>query len=587
MALDGVVLSNILGELKQKLIGGRVDKVYQPERDEIIISIRSLGNNYKLLLTSNASHARIHLTEIQKENPMTPPVFCMMLRKHIAGGKIIDIEQPNFERILNLSIEAVNEMGDNTVKKLIIEIMGKHSNIILTDESNNIIDSIKHISHDTSSVREVLPGKAYSLPPSQGKLDLIKLDYDSFINNVSIKKGMKIQEILYKAYSGISPALASEICFESNVLSDSYLEQLNKEDLDSIFKTFNNLKNIILNNNFKPEIIIDEANKKIIDFSSIEMKQYSSLKKQSYDSISKLLENFYKEKDNSSRIKQKSHDLHKLIMSNIDRCLKKREIQIKTLKDIADRDKWRVYGELITANIYSIQKGMTNFETTNFYDENMTTIKIKLDSELTPVENAQRYFNKYNKAKRTFIALQQQINQNDNELKYLEAILSALDNSADESNIIDIHTELFEQGYIKKRKAKKGEKLKKTKPLHFISSEDFDIYVGKNNKQNDELTLKFASSNDMWLHTKDIPGSHVIIKTKGYEIPSQTILEAAYLAAFYSKGRNSSNVPIDYTLKKYVKKPNGAKPGMVIYEDNKTLFVTPSEEIINSIKALN
>ncbi len=586
MALDGVALSNVTYELNKLLVGGRVDKIYQPEKDEIIISIRSLGNNYKLLLTSNANHARIHLTQTQKENPNTPPMFCMLLRKHIAGGKIISIEQPNFERILNINIESLNEMGDNTVKKLVIEIMGKHSNIMLVDENSTILDSIKHISHDTSSVREVLPGKKYVLPPSQDKLNILNLDKTSFIEIINTKKGLKLQNVLYQSYTGISPALASEICFRADIDSSMYPEQLTNSNIETLFNIFSDLKTIILNGDFKSEIIIDEQNKKIIDFSPIEMKQYSNFKKENYNSISTLLENFYKEKDNSTRIKQKSHDLHRLLMTNIERCLKKKEIQNKTLKDIADRDKWKNFGELITSNIYSIQKGMTNFETQNFYEEDMPLIKIKLDPELTPVENAQRYFNKYNKAKRTFIALQEQIKQNDEELIYLETTLSSLENSSDEVNIIEIHGELSEEGYIKKRRLKKGEKLKKTKPLHYISSEDYDIYVGKNNKQNDELTLRFASSNDIWLHTKDIPGSHVIIKTKGSQIPEQTILEAGYLAAFYSKGRNSSNVPVDYALKKHVRKPNGAKPGMVIYEENKTLYITPDEEFIKTLKEI-
>lgn len=593
MALDGVVLSNIAYELKNLLLGGRVDKIYQPENDEVIISIRSLGNNYKLLLTANASHPRIHLTQISKDNPMTPPMFCMVLRKHIAGGKIIAIEQPNFERILNIHIESLNEMGDMTTKKLVIEIMGKHSNIILLDENNIVLDSVKHISHDTSSVREILPGKSYVLPPSQNKLNMLsQLDWDSFILLTS-KKEFNLQNTIYRSYTGISPILASEICFRAETSANAQNGEFSEayggllfEDLQTVILAFDEIRKIVLENKFTPEMIIDEANKKIIDFSSVEMTIYNNFKKEHYESISELLEKFYNEKDSSTRMKQKSHDLHRLLMSNIERCVKKREIQNKTLKDIADRDKWKTFGELITSNIYSLEKGMTNFETQNFYEESMPTINIRLDAELTPVENAQRYFNKYNKAKRTLTALQEQIIQNDNELSYLEAILSSLDNSSDEANIIEIHQELSQEGYIKKRKAKKGEKFKKTKPMHYISSEDFDIYVGKNNIQNDELTLHFASSNDMWLHTKDIAGSHVIIKTKGFGIPDETIREAACLAAFYSKGRNSSNVPVDYTLKKNVKKPSGAKLGMVIYEENKTLYVTPDEEIIKLIKQI-
>lgn len=586
MALDGVAVANIAYELKELLLGGRVDKIYQPEADELIMAVRSLGNNYKLLLTANASHPRIHLTQVQKENPMVAPMFCMVLRKHIAGGKIIAIEQPNFERILNIHIESLNEMGDSTVKKLVIEIMGKHSNIMLLDENDTVLDSIKHVSHDTSSVREVLPGKKYVLPPSQDKLNILELTKESFTNVITAQKGVKIQEIIFGSYTGISPILASELCNRAELDGSQYSEALTPCDVEKLFNVLDCLRNIIIEGRFAPEMIIDEANKKIIDFSSTEMTLYDGYSKECYRSISSLLENFYYQKDNSTRMKQKTHDLNKLIHLNIERCTKKREIQNKTLKDIKDREKWKKYGELITSNIYQIEKGQTFFETQDFYEESLPLVKINLDAEQTPVENAQRYFNKYNKAKRTFAALQEQIEQNDAELKYLEQLQTLLNNSQDEANIIEIHAELSEQGYIKKRKLKKGEKVKKTKPMHYVSSEEYDIYVGKNNVQNDELTLRFASSNDLWLHTKDIPGSHVIIKTKGFGIPEETILEAAQLAAFYSKGRHSSSVPVDYTLKKNVKKPNGAKPGMVIYEDNKTLYVTPDEAIIKTLKEI-
>lgn len=586
MALDGVALSNIVYELKKLLLGGRIDKIYQPEQDEIVLSVRSLGNNYKVLFTANASHPRVHITQITKDNPAFPPMFCMVLRKHISGGKIVGIEQPNFERIMNVKIESLNEMGDNTVKTLVIEIMGKHSNIMLLDENNIVLDSIKHISHDTSSVREILPGKKYILPPSQDKFNILELDREIFMQALNSKTGIKIQNIIYQTYTGISPILASEICHRAKVEASLYSEQLTQQDKESIYENMQILKENIIAGNFEPQIIKDEENNKIIEFSSVDMTMYNNFQKQYFDSISQLLEEFYHAKDSVSRMKQKSHDLHRLVLSNIERCVKKKEIQNKTLKDIEDREKWKKWGELITSNIYAVQKGMTSFETQDFYEEDMPIIKIKLDPELTAVENAQKYFKKYNKAKRTFQALQEQIRQNNEELEYLNTILTAIENSSDENNIIEIHSELAEEGYVKKRKLKKGEKLKKTAPLHYVSSEGFDIYVGKNNKQNDELTLKFASSNDMWLHTKDIPGSHVIVKTKGFGIPEDTIIEAALLAAFYSKGRNSSSVPVEYTLKKNVKKPNGAKPGMVIYEENKTLYVTPDENTVKEIKQI-
>jgi len=585
MAFDGVTISNIIYELKEKIIGGRIDKIYQPENDEIIMSIRNFGNTYKLLLTANASNPRIHFTAINKDNPAQPPLFCMVMRKHIVSGKIIDIVQPDFERIVNIYIESINELGDYSTKKLILEIMGRHSNLILTDENDIILDAIKHITHDKSSVREVLSGKKYVLPPSKNKYNTIELNKDNFLEAFNSKINYKIQEIIYKSYNGISPIMASEICNCSKLNPALYGKELNNVQIDNLYVSFHNLVDKIKSNIYNPEIIFDDKGK-VIEFSSIEMTQYNNYNKQKFESISELLEFYYKNRDVVYRMNQKSQDLKKLIQQNIERCVKKKNIQIKTLKEISNREKYKLYGELITANIYSIQKGMTMLKTQNFYDNNCSDIEIPLDSNLTPSENAQKYFKKYNKEKRTFAAVQIQMKQNDEELKYLESVLSSVQNSVDEQDIREVRQELAEQGFIKKSKniKSKHKNIKKSKPLHFKSSDGFDIYIGKNNKQNDELTLRFAKPHDIWLHTKDIPGSHVIIVTDGKNVPERTLNEAAMLAAFYSKGKNSSLVPIDYTVKKNVKKPSGAKPGMVIYESNKTAYITPSEDYINKIK---
>lgn len=584
MAFDGITISNIINELNEKVVGGRIDKIYQPEKDEIILTIRSFGNVYKLLITSNASQPRLHITDKNKNNPMQPPLFCMVLRKHIASGKIIKITQPNFERIISIHIESINELGDYSTKQLIIEIMGKHSNIILTDENLTILDCIKHISHEQSSVREVLPGKTYCFPPSKDKINTLNLNKDEFLKILKENLNLKIQKFIYQSYNGISPVMASEICFRAKINSDTFTEELNEEQILNIYNEFYNIVSLIKTNQFSPETMSDK-NKKLVEFSPIEMKQFNFLDKKKYDSISELLESYYSEKDISYRINQKSQDLKKLITQNIERCVKKKDIQIKTMKQISKRDTYKLYGELITANIYAVKKGMTEFNTINFYDENCLEISIPLDTNLTPSENAQKYFKKYNKEKRTFSALKTQIKQNDEELKYLDTILNSLQNSSDEQDIAQIRDELINEGYIKRKKQSKAKQTqKKAKPIHFISSDGYDIFVGKNNIQNDELTLKFAKSNDMWLHTKDIPGSHVIVVSNGKNIPDNTLNEAANLAAYYSKGKNSSLVPVDYTLKKNVKKPSGAKPGMVIYETNKTAYITPSEEIINKIE---
>jgi predicted ribosome quality control (RQC) complex YloA/Tae2 family protein len=582
LALDGVTVSNIVYELREKLLGGRIDKISQPERDEIILSVRSLGQNYKLLFTAGASSPRVHITTRPKENPMAPPLFCMVLRKHIANGKIIAIDQPDFERIVIFTIESVNEMGDFCTRKLIIEIMGKHSNLILTGEAGEILDSAKRISFETSSVREVLPGKTYVFPPSKEKISPLCADEAGFMS--VLKDGNKIQNALYQSYNGISPIMASELCYRSGIDPSSYVAELSAGDKARLYTEFSAFVLEIHAGDYVPMLFFDEKEKPF-DFACVKMLQFAHLKSRRFETVSELLETFYAAKDAVYRSNQKSQDLKKLVQLNIERCVKKKDLQQKTLKDIANRGLYKTYGELLTANIYAVEKGMSAFVTLNYYEEKLPEIKIPLDPNKSAAENAQRYFKRYAKEKRTFTALQEQIKKNDEELHYLEGILAALQNALQEGDIEESRNELADGGFVKKRKLKKGMiRQKKTKPYCYLSSDGFRIYVGKNNRQNDELTLKFANGGDYWLHTKEIPGSHVIIKTGGVSVPERTLNEAAMLAAFYSKARDSSLVPVDYTMKKNVKKPSGAKPGMVIYETNKTAYVTPDERIVASLK---
>ena len=562
---------------------GRIDKVYQPEKDEIILGIRSMGQAYKLLLTSNASNPKFHFTQTNPSNPMTPPLFCMVMRKHLQSGKIIKIEQPDFDRILNIYVESLNELGDYSVKKLVLEIMGRHSNIILTDENNTILDCIKHIGHDTSSVREVLPGREYTLPPSQGKINTLELDNNNFNEVLENNPSFEIQSVIYKNYTGISPIAASEICYRANVNGSTPVEALTDIQKEIVFNKFAELVEDIKANRFYPESITNEKGK-TIDFSPIEMTQFNGLEIKKYTSISELIESFYANRDFAYRIGQKTQDLRKLITQNIERCIRKKDIQMQTLRSIKNRDELRLKGELLTANIYSIKKGMTTVELPNYYSENQELVAIELDSNKTPSENAQKYYKAYNKAKRTFEALKDQIKSNDEELAYLESVLTSVNNCTDEQDVKEIRRELREEGYVKKVKNQKDKSKKHSVPLHFISQDGFDIYVGKNNIQNDELTLKFARPRDIWMHTKNIPGSHVIIVANGQTIPDTTLNEGAMLSAFYSKAKNSSKVPVDYTEKKNVKKPNGSKPGFVIYETNKTAYITTSEEEIKKIR---
>ena len=583
MAFDGITVSAIKDEIEDKILGGRIDKVYQPEKDEIILGIRSMGQAYKLLLTSNASNPKFHFTQTNPSNPMTPPLFCMVMRKHLQSGKIIKIEQPDFDRILNIYVESLNELGDYSVKKLVLEIMGRHSNIILTDENNTILDCIKHIGHDTSSVREVLPGREYTLPPSQGKINTLELDDNNFKEVLGNSPSFEIQSVIYKNYTGISPIAASEICYRANANGSTPVEALTDIQKEVIFNEFAKLVEDIKANRFYPESITNEKGK-TIDFSPIEMSQFNGFEIKKYTSISELIESFYANRDFAYRIGQKTQDLRKLITQNIERCIRKKDIQMQTLRSIKNRDELRLKGELLTANIYSIKKGMTTVELPNYYSENQELVAIELDSNKTPSENAQKYYKAYNKAKRTFEALKDQIKSNDEELAYLESVLTSVNNCTDEQDVKEIRRELREEGYVKKVKNQKDKSKKHSVPLHFISQDGFDIYVGKNNIQNDELTLKFARPRDIWMHTKNIPGSHVIIVANGHTIPDTTLNEGAMLSAFYSKAKNSSKVPVDYTEKKNVKKPNGSKPGFVIYETNKTAYITTSEEEIKKIR---
>ncbi|MCL2592502.1 MAG: NFACT family protein [Defluviitaleaceae bacterium] len=574
MPLDGIAVSSIKHELKTKILGGRIDKIGQPEPDELILSIRNNGQNHRLFLSANPSNPRVHFVTKNKENPIIAPLFCMVLRKHLQNGKITSIIQPKFERIIEFYIESVNEMGDLSTKKLVVEIMGKHSNIILVSQDGMVLDAIKHVSYDKSSLRQVLPGRDFEPAPSQNKISPLELNQENF--EISIKaKEQKISESIYKSYTGISPVMASEICTRAGLNPSLHTSEIVYENHKQLYDMFVSVVNDIKEKQFAPEIIYDKSGKPV-EFSAFSLDMYKTFDKKMIDSISEVLENFYKEKDQVYRTSQKTTDLRKLIQNNIERLVKKKGILLKTQRDIENRELYKVYGELITANIYSVKKGMTMLRTINFYDENHAEIEIELDSTLTPSENAQKYFKRYNKEKRTHIALIEQFSQLEEDLFYLDSVLNTLNSPLLESDIKEIREELYEAGFIKKRtQAKKGEKPKKSALLTYTSKDGFLVYVGKNNKQNDEITFKIAESWDIWLHAKNIPGSHVLIKTEGREVLDSTIEEAAKLAAYYSKSKDESLVAIDYTAKKNVKKHPSKKLGMVTYENYKTANVEP------------
>ena len=585
MAFDGILLNCVINELKGKILNGRIDKIHQPEKDEINILIRNKGNNYRLLLSANPNNSRIHLTHINKDNPLSAPMFCMLLRKHLTGGRIIDIEQPNFERIAVIHIKSKDELGDLTVKKLIIEIMGKHSNIILVDEANKILDSIKHVSHEMSRVRQVLPGKQYASPPSQGKQNPLEQEFESVIEFIEGSNcSQKPDKIISSGFTGISRVSAREIVFRAIGHKEYSLKNFLPKDKNKLASSFIEFFEMIKAEKFHPCILKDDEGTPI-DVFPVKFYHYPLDYQEDFDSVSEALELFYWERDKRDRIKQRSSSLHRLLNTNLERAQNKLGVLLEEMRNAEKAETYKLWGELITANIYNIPKGAKEVQLVNYYDESGATVAIPMDPKKTPAQNAQIYFKKYNKAKNALDMVGKQIEQTREEIDYLENQLHNLEKCTDESEIDEIREELIKEGYLKNNQRKK--RLPKTapsRPHHFISSDGFDIFVGKNNAQNDRLTLRTASPEDIWMHTKDIPGSHVIIKTQGRNVSDSTLYEGAMLAAYFSKAKSSSNVPVDYCLRKNVKKPKGAKPGMVIYENYNTIYVTPSETEIGKMR---
>lgn len=580
MPLDGTVVSNIAYELKNKLFGCRIDKIYQPEKDEIILSIKSVKEVYKLSLTSNPSYPKIHITEDKKENPQLAPMFCMLLRKHLINGRIMDIIQPNFERIIEIHILSIDQIGDKSIKRLIIEIMGKHSNIILVDENNKVLDSIKHITNAISSVREVYPGTDYFVPKSN-KINPLEVSKESF-NKIfeNTHQTNEISNTLINNFIGFGKILANEIEYRFFVNN-----KLNIVNIELLWDVFYEFIQKIKDNKFIPALYFEENNNIPNDFSSINLLQLTNYSSQSFESISQVIEKFYVQKDTQNRMSQKTESLRKSVTLLLDRDRRKLANHEQKTLECADRDKYKIWGELILSNIYAISAGSKQFEAVNYYTPNQDLITIKLDENLSPSENAQKYFKKYNKLKRTENSSLHLIDELNTEIDYLGSVLYNIENCILEDDINQIKTELSNEGLIKKSSNNKKKSNIKSKPMSFKSSDGFKILVGKNNIQNDELTLKIASKSDIWLHTKKIHGTHVIIRNENNEVPDTTLFEAATLAAYYSKAKNSSNVEIDYTTVKNVKKSSGAKPGMVIYVNYKTIVVNPDSELIEKLKA--
>ncbi len=569
MAFDGFTTANLQYELSRELTGGYISKIIQPEPDELLLTVKAPGGNRRLLLSANPSLPLVHLTESNKTAPMTAPVFCMLLRKHIGGGKILDILQPSLERILVFIIEHRNEMGDLCRKKLILELMGKHSNIIFADENDQILDAIRRVPAHVSSVREVLPGRPWFIP--RMKTDPLTASENVFIEAV-FSQPQTLSKALYTSLTGFSPAMAEELCSRACIDSSRSAREFSSVGKQHLYHTFSRMMDEVRNREFEPAVFYQNGVPQ--DFSCLHTERYADNDKKIYSSISALIEGYYAEKESITRIRQKSSDLRRILTTAQERTAKKLHLQEKQLKDTEKLDRYRIYGELLNTYGYECSPGDKSLTAVNYY--NNETVTIPLDPTLSAGENAKKYFDRYNKLKRTAAACRELIASTSAELAYLDSIHSSLEIAADEADLAEIRRELMDAGYIRKKtESRKNRSQKKSSPLHYLSSDGFDIFVGKNNFQNDELTFSVADGNDWWFHAKQIPGSHVIVRTRGKELPDRTFEEAASLAAWYSSGRNSEKVEIDYTQKKNVKKPNGSRPGFVIYHTNYSMVVRP------------
>lgn len=573
MAFDGIVVAALADEFDKALTGGKIAKIAQPETDELLLTVKNKGETRRLLISASAALPFFYLTEQNKPGPVTAPAFCMMLRKHIANGRIVSVSQMGLERILIIEIEHLNEMGDLCRKKLVTEIMGKHSNIIFCDEQNMILDSIKHISANISSLREVLPGKTWFLPEELQKLNPLEADEPSFQKTV-LKKPLPLFKAIYTSYAGISPLTAQELVYRSALDASLPANALSETEAAHLAHQFMLMMDGIFQKDFDINIVYENGAPK--DFSAISLTLFPKDAAKSFSSISTVVEQFYAEKSLYTRMKAKSADLRKIVHTLMERNVKKLDLQEKQLKDTEKRETYRIYGELLTAYGYNLPDGVKEATVHNYYDD--TQLTIPLDPDLTPIENAKRYYNKYAKAKRMFEATTVQIAQTREEIAHLDSIDMELSIAADENDLKVIKSEMQQFGFIKKHAQglKKGEKQPKAgKPYHYVTEDDFHIYVGRNNYQNEELTFDFADGSDFWFHAKGIPGSHVIVKTGGRELPDRVYELAGNLAAYYSKGRENDKVEVDYIQRKHVKKTPGGKPGFVIYHTNYSLVAKP------------
>lgn len=580
MALDGIFLSKIKQELTEKAVGLRIDKVQQPARDEIVLNLRGRQGSYRLLICVRADSPRIHFTSYPIDNPAVPPMFCMLLRKHLTGALITGIRQLGLDRVLFIDLSAVNEIGDKVGLTLCIEIMGKCSNLILTDENGKIIDSAKRVDFTTSSVRQILPSMQYTLPPSQNKLNIEENSVKTLVDAISSLRGKYLSSAVMGVLEGVSPVVAREIAYRCTG-DDLAVESLTQTQLLKLEELLDSIKSSLSKSPTVYMLLTKEGKPKDLSFTDI--RQYGDMMLvREYESVSELLDDFYYERDRINRINHRGHELIKLVGNLLERSVRKVNLRREELKRCEEKDKLKLYGELITANIHLLEKGALFYEVPNYYDE-MKTVRIPCNPALSPMQNANKYYKDYRKAQTAQVMLEKLIVDGENEISYLESVLDSLSRAATDSELSSIRQELVMGGYAKNKTAKKQRPPKELAPIEFCSTDGYRIFVGRNNIQNDKLSMKTANNNDMWLHAHAFPGSHVIIENKGGEVSDLSIEQAAAIAALYSKASETSLAEVDYTKVRNLKKPVGAKPGKVIYHEYYSIIVKPDKELAKKL----
>ena len=585
MPLDALCLSGVVHELQNALSGAKIDKIYQPGRDEVVLALRAPAGNVKLLLSASPSHPRAHLTQISRENPDKPPMFCMLLRKHLSGARLLELVQPPMERVVDLRLEALDELGDRVERRLVLEAMGRHSNLILLDGEGRIMDCLRRVDSDMSARRQVLPGLFYRLPPAQEKLDPSSLDRAALESALAAApEESQADKWLLDTFGGLSPIICRELAFRAGGATDARLHQMGEGGRSRLLDELEGLLRSVQENSFTPVMLEKEGHPS--DFTFQPISQYGpAVSCVPFPSFSALLDRFYEQRENQERVRQRGQDLIRSVTNARDRAARKIGLQEQELAATRDRERLRQFGDIITSNLHAMEKGMSRLTAADFYDPECPQIHIPLDPLLTPQQNAAKYYKEYNKAKTAESILTLQLEKGRRDLDYLNSVLEAIALAEGERDLQEIRQELTDTGYLRRpSKARDRGKRVASKPMEFRSSSGLRISVGKNNTQNDLLTTKQAFKSDLWFHTQKIHGSHVILWTEGGQPDLTSIQEAAQLAAWFSQGRASGKVAVDYTPVKYVKKPGGARPGMVVYTTYETAYVAPDGELARRLR---